>query len=245
VIGPHLPIPVTISEFFVAYAGGLNKRRRTLPSLSAGALPLRTTKVPCLMRTGEDDCPERIQCGYISALAYAAEDTPAPLGVRWRMDGHVNEVSQQDRSGHPRHDGDGQADTPDITPDPRPGAEPPVEEVSLKIHYLLGEAPPAVLSCHARRSRPTGPVRREAAGRAPAARSAPATEPARWAAGGRQSLPWPGSPTGPISPGWGAVSGSPRPPPTGTWTKPSRCSPRGRRARARRWSRRQSRGCRT
>ena len=50
-----------------------------------------------------------------------------------------------------------------------------------------------------------------------------------------------GSGTVPVSPGLGTASGSPRPPPTGTWTKPSGCWQPARQACARRWRRHQSR----
>ena len=51
--------------------------------------------------------------------------------------------------------------------DRREGAEPPVEEVSLKITRYRGEAPRGLLSCHARRAQGADLVRFRAAGRAP------------------------------------------------------------------------------
>ena len=58
----------------------------------------------------------------------------------------------------------------------------------------------------------------------------------------RRSSRWPGSGTGRTSAAWAPASGSPRPPPTGTRTRPSRCSPRRPRLCARPWTRPSSRG---
>src|SRR5690348_2406289 len=118
--------------------------------------PPGSESMTCRFTSSTGPCTERCSCTHGTG---DRTDGAYWAGITWGWSSK-DQSGKRDVAGRPgRH--------ADIRGDHREGAEPPVEEVSLKNIRYRGEAPRGLLSCHARRAQGADLVRFRAAGRPP------------------------------------------------------------------------------